>query len=188
MCTPQAGGIAQGVVGVTTAFVNYFAIQSAHHAAVQAANLNYHAKAEQVERENVQLSEQQGQNNLSTAVQQAQAFGRIATSAGALGLGAYSSHQMFSADAAAYNRTLGITDKNYANKRTNLQAELEGAGVQRNVDISNAPHTNLGMLALGVAQGAVGGMNTYASMGGRYGVTPVGGGKTAYSGDGNGEF
>lgn len=155
--------------------VNYFGIQSAHHAAVQAANLNYNEKSAQADQQNVQLSEQETETNLSDAVKQAQGFGRIATSASALGLGAFSTHQLLSDNAAAYNRSIGITERNADQSRANLQTELTGASIQRSTEISNAPHTNLGMLALSLGKSAAAGATSYADLGGRFGVTPAGG-------------
>lgn len=171
---PLAAAAASSAASAGSAIMSYFGAQSAHHAAVQSANLNYNAKLEQSQRENVQLSEQEGQNNLTSAVQQAQAFGRIATSAASLGLGQYSTHQVLSADAATYNRTMGINDQNYDNKRVNLQTEMEGAGLQRNSEIAAAPRSNLGSLALGLIGSAGQGASTYAAVGGRFGVQGTG--------------
>lgn len=156
--------------------VNYFAIQSAHHAAVQAANLNFNMKQQQADRENVQIGEQQTENNLTDAVKYAQNFGRIASSASALGLGVYSTRQLIGNNAAGFNRTLGINDRNADNARANLQTQLTGASIQRSTEISNAPHTNLGMLALSIGKSVTGGATTYADLGGKFGATPAGNG------------
>lgn len=162
-------------LGMVGNVVNYFAVQSAHHAAVQAANLNYNMKSQQVDQANVQLSQQQSENAVTNAVKYAQGFGRIATSASALGLGRSSTGQLLNANSAGYNRTTGIMDRNYDARRTSLQTELTGATIQRSTEISNAPHTNLGMLALGLAKSAAGGAADYAAMGGKFGLTPAGG-------------
>lgn len=162
--------------------MNYFAIQSAHHAAVQAANLNYNMKAQAVGQKNVQLGEQETEANLTNAVRTAQGFGRIAASASSLGLGAFSTRQLVGNNAAGSNRSLGITTRNAAQARTALQTELTGASIQRSTEISNAPHTNLGMLALSLTKSAVGGATTYADLGGKFGSTPVGNGPGAADG------
>lgn len=178
MCTPGAIGGAQAGLGIIGNVMNFLSIQSAHHAAVQAANLNFNQKSAQVDRENVQLGEQQTENNLTDAVKYAQNFGRIASSASELGLGAYSTRQLIGNNAAGFNRTLGINDRNAANARTNLQSQLTGASIQRSTEISNAPHTNLGVLALSIGKTVVGSASTYADLGGKFGATPVGGGKS----------
>lgn len=188
MCTPQTLAASSAGLNVIGNFVNYFAIQSAHHAAVQAANLNYNMKAQQVEQQNVQLSQAQSEQSVTNAVKLAQNFGHIATSASALGLGSSSTQQMLNANRAGFNRTVGITDRNFDARRTALQTDLTGATIQRSTEISNAPHTNLGMLALGVAKSAVGGASDYAAMGGKFGMTPAGGSGQGYTGDGNGEW
>lgn len=175
MCSPQALGGAQAGLGIIGNVMNYFSIQSAHHAAVQAANLNYNMKSQQVDQQNVQIGQQETEQNLTDAVKQAQTFGRIATSASALGLGQYSSRQLVGDEAAGYNRHLGLNTRNALQARQNLQTELTGASIQRSTEISNAPHTNLGVLALSIGKSAVGGASTYADLGGKYGMTPEGG-------------
>jgi len=177
MCSPllAVAGASAGL-GVISNVVNYFAIQSAHHATVQAANLNYNMKAQAVDQKNVQLGEQETEANLTNAVRTAQGFGRIAVSATALGLGQYSTRQLIGNNAAGSNRSLGITTRNADQARTGFQTELTGASIQRSSEIANAPHTNLGMLALGIGKSLVGGAADYAALGGKVGMTPVGNG------------
>lgn len=186
MCSPQlaaAGG--QAGMSMIGNVVNYFAIQSAHHAAVQAANLNFNMKAEQADKQNVQIGQQETEQNLTDAVKQAQSFGRIAVTASALGLGDYSTRQLTAATYAAHNRNLGINTRNADQARGNLQTELTGASIQRSTEISNAPHTNLGQLALSLGKSAAGGATTYADLGGKFGMTPAGGpGLPGGTGDG----
>lgn len=167
------GAITAGL-GAASSLMGFFGAQSARSAAIKSANLNFAAKDEQAQRENVQLSGQQTEQSLTDAVSYAQSFGRIATSASALGLGQATTHQMISANAAGYNRTLGIQDRNFGTKRQNIQSELEGASLQRSSAIASAPKANLGSLALGLAGNALSGLTTYAALGGKFGVQPAG--------------
>jgi hypothetical protein len=176
MCDPlTATAAVVGGAGVAKSIMGFIGTQAAHHVAVQTANLNYAAKDEQTQRENALVSGQQANTNLTDAVAQAQSMGRIATSAASLGLGQYSSHQLLAADATAYNRRMGIEDANYDNKRANIQTELEGASLTRSSAIAQAPKANLGTLALSLAGNAADAATTYGSLGGKFGIQPVGG-------------
>lgn len=170
-----ASGVAaiSGGIGALGSIATFLGTQSAHHAAVQTANLNYAAKDEQTQRENVQTSQQQTEQNLTDAVKQAQTFGQVATSASALGLGQFSSNQLLTTSAVAYNRTLGINAANYDNKRANIQTELQGASLKRSSDIAAAPKANLGTLALSLAGNALSSVSTYGALGGKFGVKPA---------------
>lgn len=190
MCAPllalaplalSAVGGASGVaaisagVGALSTITGYLGTQAAHHSAVQAASLNYAAADEKAQRQNVVDSARTSEDNLSDAVAFAQSQGRIAASASTLGLGQYSLSGALNANAASYNRRIGISDTNAANERGNIQADLEGAALQRNSAIANAPKANLGSLALGLAGNALQGISTYGALGGKFGVTPQGG-------------
>lgn len=168
-------GMATAGLGAVSSIMGFFGQQAARSAAIKSANLNFAAKDEQAQRENAQLSEQQTEQSLTDAVSYAQSFGRIATSASAQGLGQYSSHQLISANAAGYNRTLGIKDKNYDNKRLGIATDLEGAHMQRSSAIAAAPKANLGSLAMSLAGNALQGVSTFAALGGKFGVPAAGG-------------
>lgn len=175
MCLPLPA-LAAGAATATSALssvVNYFGTQSAHHAAVGAANLNYSMAEQQAGRQNVQLSEQASETSLTDAVQRAREFGQIATSAGDLGLGASSEHQLLSASAAGYNRTLGIEDTNVANQRANIQTNLTGASIQRSTAIASAPRTNLLKLGLDLVGAGSQGLGVYGALGGTVGIKPA---------------
>lgn len=173
--SPSAIGAATAGVGALGSIAGFFGAQSAHHAAVQSANLNYAAEDQKAQLENSQLSSQQSEGALTDAVAEAQAQGRIAASASSLGLGVYSSHALFSEAAAGYNRTIGINDANYSNQRAGIQTDLEGASLRRSSAIAAAPRANLGTLALGLAGNVLQGASVFAAAGGKFGVAPAGG-------------
>lgn len=173
MCSPAIAGGLQAGVGVVSSIYNYFGTQAAHHSAVEAANLNYNMKAQQVGQENTQLSENQSQQSLADSVKYAQSFGQIANSASAMGLGASSEHGLLTSRAAGYNNLVGVEDTNLANKRQALGADLTGASIAKSEQIAQAPKENLFELGLNMASSAAGGAQLYGNLGGRFGLQPA---------------
>jgi hypothetical protein len=175
MCVPlvAAAALASTAVGAASSIYGYFGAQAAHHSAVEAANLNFNMKSQQVGQENSQLSENQSQQSLTDSVRYAQSLGQIANSASAMGLGASSTHQLLSARTAGYNNLIGTEDTNLENKRNALGGDLTGASIQRSVQIAQAPKENLFQLGMGLVGNAAQGASMYGSLGGRFGISPA---------------
>lgn len=167
MCSPQAMGAADATLGVAKDIMGFVGQQQAYHDNRIAANLQYANTSNIIGQQAEQTNVKQSQDTVSNIIDAAQRFGRIASSATSIGLGAGTVGAARSAGEVISNRRQGVIDFNSNSERLQLGNEQQGANLKRTSQINSVPKANILGLGLDIAGSAMGGAQTYYAAGGK---------------------
>lgn len=168
MCDPLTIGMVTAGVGALSSVAGFIGQQQAYKANVESANVGYMAKMNDLNTQAVQIDRQQSENTASAVIARAKAAGAISASASSFGIGPQSAAAAENASDVAINRDLAIRNINSESQRLQNASERTGAALSRQSQIAQVPKANPLSLALGLAGSALGGVDEFSKLGGRF--------------------
>lgn len=168
MCDPISLGVASTALGIGSAVSEYTGGQAAYKANKQQANLQFANTSNTISTQANQLSQQESDNALKTAILSAQTEGRIANSAADRGVGGSSLVQAINAGMFGIGVNASNDSQNITNERQQLSENLSGAGITRQSQINSVTRPNDLSLLLGIGKAGLQGASTFAGVGGKF--------------------
>lgn len=159
MCDPVSIGIATFALGTAQTVSTYVGMNQQYEANRQAANYNFAREREAINRQDSQLQQERSQQVLDTAIAGLKARGDISASAADMDLAPSSISHQLNAAMFGLGRQATIEEKNFRNQRTELSSNRTDAELRRQSQINSKAKSNVAMLALGVGNAALSGVN-----------------------------
>lgn len=164
MCDPMTLAIATAALGVGESVSQYVGMNQQYEVNRQASNYNYARDREAINRQDVQLQEQNSQNVFETAIAAAQARGAVAVSAAEQGLGVPSIAGRLNAEMFGLGKQATTDQINFTNQRQELASNRTDAEIKRQNQINSKQKGSPLSLILGVGKAVVGGASDYKKM------------------------
>lgn len=169
MCLPLAAiGVASAVVSGISAIAAFQGQNQAAQSNLEAANVGYMAKSNDLNEQASEIDRQQSENTASATIERAKQAGAISASASSFGTGPQSTAAAEDASATGANRALAIQNINSESQRLQAASEGTGAILARQSQINQVQKGNPLSLALGLASAGFTGADQYSKLGGHF--------------------
>lgn len=169
MCDPVTiTAAATATVAAISTTAGFMGAQQAAKDNKTAANLTAANSFNDLSARGRQIDQQNSENILSNLIDAHAAQGAISASASAYGTGEATTQQLSNAAQFAAGRNAEIDQLNSDDQRLQLASDRVGVGMRRQSQINSKLAPSGLSLALGYAQDAIGGVNEYHSLGGKF--------------------
>lgn len=167
MCDPVSMAAVMSAAKIGGSVMSFVGQQQAYGFNEKMANLQFANTSNAETIKTGEVNQQQSEQDVTNAVNQAQAFGKIAASgtSSAAGRGTIGAAETSAGITSA--RQFGLTQQQGTAQRQQVGTELQGANLQRTSQINSMQKPSLASLVLGIVGGGVSGGQTYYASGGK---------------------